>query len=188
MLISFPIRKIPVHNVYIRFSIACFPAFETSNLFFLNFALFSHFRVNMLKKVVHYMEQLAPLKLANLSWDNVGILIEAPPRLDLPGRAKIKEEILLTIDLTPSVLDECLQSNRWVSVIVAYHPLIFKPLNRLQLNDPKQSVVLGAIQHGISVYCPHTSLDACLNGSKLIDSREDPAKRNPIRVCDHDSS
>jgi putative NIF3 family GTP cyclohydrolase 1 type 2 len=134
----------------------------------------------MLKKVVHYMEQLAPLKLANLSWDNVGVLIEAPPRLDLPGRTKVKEEIMLTIDLTPSVLAECLQPNRWVSVIVAYHPLIFKPLTRLQLNDPKQSVVLGVIQYGISVYCPHTSLDACHNGSKLIDYNKGPAKRDPI--------
>jgi putative NIF3 family GTP cyclohydrolase 1 type 2 len=73
---------------------------------------------------------------------------------------------MLTIDLTARVLDECLQSNRHVSVIVAYHPLIFKPLTRLLLSDPKQSVILRAIQHGISVYCPHTSLDACCNGSK----------------------
>jgi putative NIF3 family GTP cyclohydrolase 1 type 2 len=110
------------------------------------------------------MDQIAPLKLANFSWENVGTLIEVPS----PYSPTEKQEVMLTIDLTPRVLDECLQPNRRVSVIIAYHPLIFRPLSRILPNDPKQSVILRLIQHGISVYCPHTSLDACCPGSKYI--------------------
>lgn len=48
--------------------------------------------------------------------------------------------------------------------IIAYHPTIFKPLSSLTLNKPLQASLLRCAAAGISVYSPHTSLDAVQGG------------------------
>ena len=50
------------------------------------------------------------------------------------------------------------------SVIVTYHPSIFRPLSSLTLKNPLQSSLLRCAQAGISVYSPHTALDSVKNG------------------------
>jgi putative NIF3 family GTP cyclohydrolase 1 type 2 len=58
----------------------------------------------------------APLPLAETSWDNVGILLQAPaPELN---RGK---KIFLAIDLTSDVTDEVL-SDGHVAALIIYHP------------------------------------------------------------------
>lgn len=111
----------------------------------------------LLGRVTAAMEKIAPLALADSSWDNVGVLVESPGQPSKTGST-----VLLTIDLTPSVLDEALKHE--ASVIVAYHPLIFSGLKKLSLNVPTQQTVLRAAAAGISVFCPHTSLDAAEGG------------------------
>jgi putative NIF3 family GTP cyclohydrolase 1 type 2 len=64
----------------------------------------------LLNRVSKAFESIAPLSLAE-SWDNVGILVQAPyPR---PSA----DSVLLTIDLTRSVLEEAIQ-NKQVGVIL----------------------------------------------------------------------
>ncbi|KAI8816156.1 GTP cyclohydrolase 1 type 2/Nif3 [Fimicolochytrium jonesii] len=110
----------------------------------------------LLRNVTRCMEKIAPLKIAEHAWDNVGLLIEAPfPR---PGRT-----VFLTIDLTHPVLSEAL-ANPDIGVIVSYHPPLFKSFNRLTLKDEKQSIALKCAASGVSVYAPHTSLDNCVEG------------------------
>ena len=111
----------------------------------------------LLQRVVAGMQKFAPLSLADTAWDNVGVLVESPhvPSSDPPA-------VLLTIDMTPKVLAEAVAKK--CSVVVAYHPLIFSGLKKLSLADPKQATVLHCAQQGISVYCPHTSLDATEGG------------------------
>lgn len=99
------------------------------------------------------MQRIAPLSLADSSWDNVGILVENPS----PCGSHV---VMLTIDLTAEVLEEAIREK--VGVVIAYHPVIFSGLKALQL--PRDRVVLGALTHGISVYSPHTSLDAVEGG------------------------
>eukprot|EP00331_Platyophrya_macrostoma_P011127 CAMPEP_0176409854 /NCGR_PEP_ID=MMETSP0127-20121128/2728_1 /TAXON_ID=938130 /ORGANISM="Platyophrya macrostoma, Strain WH" /LENGTH=277 /DNA_ID=CAMNT_0017789277 /DNA_START=128 /DNA_END=961 /DNA_ORIENTATION=- len=101
------------------------------------------------------MERLAPLKLADTTWDNVGVLVENP-------KPNGSNRVMLTIDLTPEVLNECLEKR--IEVIVAYHPPIFTGLKRLNLKAPKQAIVLRTIAEGMSIYSPHTSLDAAADG------------------------
>lgn len=50
------------------------------------------------------------------------------------------------------------------SVIVSYHPTIFKPLPALTLSNPLQASLLRCAAAGISVFSPHTSLDAVRGG------------------------
>lgn len=50
------------------------------------------------------------------------------------------------------------------SVIVSYHPTIFRGLKSLTLVDPIQTSLLKCAAHGISVYSPHTALDSVWGG------------------------
>lgn len=50
------------------------------------------------------------------------------------------------------------------SLIISYHPPIFKPLSSLTLSNPLQSALLTCAAKGISVYSPHTACDAVWGG------------------------
>lgn len=43
-------------------------------------------------------------------------------------------------------------------------PIIFRPLKALTLGSSQQETLLRVAQEGISVYCPHTAVDAATNG------------------------
>ncbi|KAI9190799.1 GTP cyclohydrolase 1 type 2/Nif3 [Polychytrium aggregatum] len=113
--------------------------------------------MSLLSRVMQSMERIAPLSLAELSWDNVGLLLEAPL-----SRAAA-HQVFLTIDLTDNVLDEAL-SNPSVGVIVAYHPPLFRSFKRLQMADRNQRIALKCAAAGVSIYSPHTSLDSFEGG------------------------
>ncbi|KAF7731251.1 NGG1 interacting factor [Apophysomyces ossiformis] len=113
--------------------------------------------MSLLSKVVRAMQRIAPLELAETSWDNVGVLVDPP----YPSNKANK--VFLTIDLTPQVLDEALSDPK-VGAIVAYHPPIFRAMKRLTTSDPKQDMVMKAIARGVSIYSPHTACDNCVNG------------------------
>ncbi|EIW87399.1 NGG1p interacting factor 3 [Coniophora puteana RWD-64-598 SS2] len=110
----------------------------------------------VVKAVSRAMERIAPLRLAE-SWDNVGLLIESPVPKAKAGR------ILLTIDITPAVVAEALRTGD-TAVVVAYHPAIFRPLSALTLKTPMQRCLLELAANGVSVFCPHTSLDSVYGG------------------------
>lgn len=99
-----------------------------------------------------------PKELADNSWDNTGLLLEAP--FD-PSRRQ-SNTALLTIDLTKAVADEAIALN--TSIVIAYHPIIFRGLKSLTLADTQQQSLLRLASHGISVYSPHTALDAAPGG------------------------
>ncbi|KAF9528115.1 NGG1p interacting factor 3 [Crepidotus variabilis] len=107
------------------------------------------------KSVCEAMERIAPLRLAS-SWDNVGLLLESPVQ------RQGKRTIMLTTDLTTSVLDESVAKD--TSVIVTYHPTIFRSVKALTLSNPLQASLLRCAAQGISVYSPHTSLDTVWGG------------------------
>ncbi|KAH0613885.1 uncharacterized protein H6S33_005771 [Morchella sextelata] len=114
----------------------------------------------LVRVVVNSVQKLYPKALADKSWDNTGLLLEAPLRASTPTPAT--HTILLTIDLTRAVVDEALRTNS--SMIIAYHPIIFRPLKSLSLRDTQQESLLRLAQAGISVYSPHTAVDAALGG------------------------
>ncbi len=109
-----------------------------------------------LDRTLALLEGLAPLAFAE-SWDNVGLLIEPET-----ARRRDVTSVLLTIDLTPAVLDEA--SERGAELVVAYHPPIFKGLTRVRASRANEAVVAAALGRGISVYSPHTALDAAPDG------------------------
>lgn len=107
-----------------------------------------------LKRVIAALEEIAPLHLAE-EWDNAGLLLA-------PRRHAAVAAVMLTIDLTEQVLAEAVR--RKCSLIVSYHPVLFEPVQRLHMDHVSHRVVLEAIRAGITVYSPHTALDAVQGG------------------------
>lgn len=70
--------------------------------------------------------------------------------------------VLLTIDLTKAVADEAIE--RKDCVVVSYHPIIFKGFKSLTLANSQQQSLLRLALEGISVYSPHTAVDAAPGG------------------------
>jgi len=104
-------------------------------------------------------------------WDNVGLLIGSED-----SNSKISR-MLLCIDLTEEVLTEAIRCK--AQMVIAYHSVIFKPISRITSNTVP--VVLTAARRGISVYSPHTALDAASGGTNdvladILDLRD----RKPI--------
>lgn len=114
--------------------------------------------LSWLTTLIQSIERLYPRALSDISWDNTGLLLESPVKN--PGLKRV----LLTIDLTTAVAEEALAMNPPVGAIVAYHPVIFKPIKSLTLDDPRQRILLRLAASGISVYSPHTAMDAVVGG------------------------
>lgn len=105
------------------------------------------------------MRHLYPEPLADKSFDNTGLLLEAPIAPSLKRKAN---SVLLTIDLTRVVAEEAIEENH--SVVIAYHPIIFRGLKALTFEDSQQQTLLRLASHGVSVYSPHTAVDIVPNG------------------------
>ncbi|MSR41322.1 MAG: Nif3-like dinuclear metal center hexameric protein [Phycisphaerales bacterium] len=108
---------------------------------------------NALHAVVDLLNALAPLSLAE-RWDKVG--------LHVVGDGRAIARVCLTIDLLPEVLEDA--ASLGADLIVAYHPLLFKPLERLDGSVWQSRVAIDAVRKGIAIYSPHTALDNVAGG------------------------
>jgi dinuclear metal center YbgI/SA1388 family protein len=111
-----------------------------------------------LEDVCAALEAIAPTRLAQKD-DNVGLIAG-------DGRARITRA-LLCIDLTAAVAAEAKATP--VELVVAYHPPIFRPIQRLVARSTRQEdVVFDCVAHGIAIYTPHTALDAARGGTNDV--------------------
>lgn len=125
------------------------------------------------------MRRIAP-EWSAADWDNVGLLAGDP---DWPvGQA------LLTIDLTPAVLDEAIAGR--FDAIIAYHPPIFRAIKALLASrHTTEGLAASALANRIAIYSPHTALDCAPGGMNdaiaalcdLTDVRPFEAARPPAR-------
>ena len=118
--------------------------------------------------LVRALESIAPLAHAE-EWDNVGLLAGDA---DAP-----LTRALLCIDCTHAVVAEAVTAR--CEAIVAYHPPLFRPISRVT----RGSVVYEIVRRGLSVYSPHTALDAAPGGTNdaLADAVGMTSERAPIR-------
>lgn len=105
------------------------------------------------KDIFNLMEKWAPKHLA-YDWDNIGLQI---------GSANDEtKKIMVTLDVVESVVDEAIEQG--VNLIIAHHPLLFKPLQSIDYSSFKGKVIKKLIQHDITVYAAHTNLDIAHGG------------------------
>ncbi|KAF3025080.1 hypothetical protein G7054_g13176 [Neopestalotiopsis clavispora] len=110
--------------------------------------------------VIEAINKLYPKALADSAWDNTGLLLDQAQ--DARLTAQTENVVLLTNDLSAAVVDEALRVK--ASVIVSYHPVIFRGLKSLTNAVPMESSLLRLIAAGVAVYCPHTAVDAAHGG------------------------
>jgi dinuclear metal center YbgI/SA1388 family protein len=103
--------------------------------------------------IFQLMEKWAPKQLA-YDWDNVG--------LQVGSYNQPVNKIMVTLDVLESVVDEAIQKE--VNLIIAHHPLLFKPMKQINFDSPQGRVIRKLIDHQITVYAAHTNLDAAVGG------------------------
>ncbi|RNI27827.1 Nif3-like dinuclear metal center hexameric protein [Rufibacter immobilis] len=106
-----------------------------------------------IKEVVQVLERYAPPAYQE-SYDNA-LLQVGDPEATVTG-------VLVTLDCTLEVVQEALE--RGCNLIVAHHPVIFKPLKSLTGKTPVEKIILKALQHQIAIFACHTNLDHVHNG------------------------
>jgi dinuclear metal center YbgI/SA1388 family protein len=106
-----------------------------------------------IKDIIRELEILAPLAYQE-SYDNAGLQT---------GNANDEVKgILITLDCTPEVVDEAIQHG--CNLIVAHHPVIFKPLKRLTGSNHVEQTIIKALKNDIAIYASHTNLDSVHGG------------------------
>jgi dinuclear metal center YbgI/SA1388 family protein len=88
-------------------------------------------------------------------WDATGVQVGAPHD---PVTA-----VLVCLDVTDATLDEA--ADVGADLILAHHPLLFRPLPRLTPATAAGHLALRAARAGISILAAHTNLDVALQGT-----------------------
>ena len=100
-----------------------------------------------------FLDDFAPTRLAE-DWDNVGLLVGDPD-------AKVNK-IMTCLTITPSSANEAITSK--ADLIVSHHPLPFRSLKKITTDKTPTRLLWQLINHGISIYSPHTGFDSAATG------------------------
>lgn len=105
------------------------------------------------KAIIQLFEKWVPKDYAE-SWDNVG--------LQLGDLEQSVQNLLITLDVTDEIVEEAIEHQ--VQLIIAHHPLLFKGLKQIDVNDSKGRIIQKLLKNNISVYAAHTNLDMVNGG------------------------
>lgn len=103
--------------------------------------------------IIQWMEQFAPKHLAE-DWDPVGLQVGSMQRR--------VSKVMTALEVTDQVVEEAIAEN--VQLIIAHHPLLFRPLKQLNIDYPQGQLLEKLIKHDITVYAAHTNLDITQGG------------------------
>jgi dinuclear metal center YbgI/SA1388 family protein len=103
--------------------------------------------------IMDCMDRLAPRYLAE-SWDNVGLLVGNP--------AQSIDKILVSLDVTEAIVNKAVADG--VNLIIAHHPLIFKPFANLRTDMPQGRMLAAILKADMAIFAAHTNLDIASGG------------------------
>ena len=103
--------------------------------------------------VMDALERIAPHHLAE-DWDNPGLLVGSPERQ--------VSRILVALDVSDIVVRQAVHEG--AEMIVAHHPLLFKPIKKIRTDEPLGYRLQVLLQHDIAVAAAHTNLDIACGG------------------------
>jgi len=107
------------------------------------------------RDIVAVLDEIAPPALAE-SWDNVGLLVgdpEAEPAW-----------VAVALDAACALAGDMPGPEVGPGLLVAHHPVPFRPLGRLLAGDPVADLVATLLRRGISLYAAHTNFDSAPGG------------------------
>jgi dinuclear metal center YbgI/SA1388 family protein len=104
-------------------------------------------------EIIQVFEGFSPKSLA-MEGDKVG--------LQIGNLSRKIQNVMIALDVLEEVVDEAIAKN--VQLIIAHHPLIFRPLQRITSDDPSGRLIEKLIKNDIAVYAAHTNLDIAKGG------------------------
>ncbi len=107
--------------------------------------------------IKRFFDEKFPRDLA-YEWDNVGLQIGTLNK-EITG-------VLLTLDVTKDIVDEAIKKR--ANLIIAHHPLIFKPMQNILTDSYKGNVLERLIKEDIAVYVSHTNYDIGHDGMNTV--------------------
>lgn len=114
--------------------------------------MLSHSELSI-KQFISELEKFAP-PIYQEGYDNSGLIVGDTSR-KVTG-------VLLSLDITETVVEEAITQG--ANLIVAHHPILFKPIRSLTGKNYVERVLLKAIENKIVLYAIHTNLDNVLKG------------------------
>lgn len=113
--------------------------------------------MNKVSEILSYLTDVAPISWQE-SYDNCGLLV---------GDANaMVDKVLLTLDLTEEVIDEALHNS--FHLVVSHHPLIFKGLKNILVDDTTGRIITKAIKNDIAIAAMHTNIDNSYYGVNRV--------------------
>lgn len=104
-------------------------------------------------EIATFLEAFAPTSLA-ADWDNVGLLVG--------DRGIDVQKVMTCLTITPESAAEALEEG--AGLIVAHHPLPFRPLRQLSTDTNEGRMLWDLARGGVSIYSPHTAFDSAAEG------------------------
>jgi dinuclear metal center YbgI/SA1388 family protein len=106
-----------------------------------------------IQQVSDFLAEHAPPILAE-DWDNVGLLVG--------DAARSVERVMTCLTVTPATVGEAIDER--VQLLVAHHPLPFRPLKQLTTQTLPGRMLLQLIEAGVAVHSSHTAFDSSADG------------------------
>ncbi|WP_257346005.1 Nif3-like dinuclear metal center hexameric protein [Pseudalkalibacillus decolorationis] len=137
------------------------------------------------QEVIGQIDQLAPKWLA-MEGDPIG--------LQVGSLQKSIKKVMVTLDVIEPVIDEAIEKE--IDLIIAHHPLIYKPLKRINPDTSHGRTIQKLLKHEITLYTAHTNLDVATGGvndlladvigivntNVLVETAKDPLKKIVVFV------
>ena len=106
-----------------------------------------------IKEILKEIERIAPLATQE-GFDNAGVQV---------GNVNQSATgALLCLDITESVIEEAIELG--YNLVIAHHPLVFKPFKALTGANYIERCVMLACKHDLVIYGAHTNLDNAVGG------------------------
>lgn len=126
-----------------------------------------------MQSVADILDTLLRWAPSALAWekDNIGLLVGSP-------RARVTR-VLVCLDITEQVIAEAV--DRGADLIVAHHPVIFRPLYSIRTDTPLGRMLGALLRNEIAVIAMHTNADAAPNGlNHALAARLDLVNLRPL--------
>lgn len=103
--------------------------------------------------IIRILETKFPVTNAE-EWDNVGLIVG--------NHKKNIKRIQFSLDVTENAIEHAIKHN--IDMIISHHPMIFKPIKKINSYSLLGKKLLTLNRENINVYSMHTNLDSSYNG------------------------
>ncbi len=133
-------------------------------------------KIPRVSDIVGIINKIAPFTLAE-EWDNVGLQSGNP--------ASTVNKIMVALDPSIGAVESAVAAN--CQLLLTHHPLLFKPLKKIALNEPTGYLISLSLKNDLSIVSLHTNYDLADAGlNDVLAERLDLDQWGPLKVSGAD--